>query len=443
MTTSSPRSLSRQILSLAVPAFGALIAEPLFLLADTAMIGRLGAAELAGVGLAAAIVQTVTGLLIFLAYSTTPAVARFLGAGQLGNALARGRDGIWLGLGLGVILAVVGWYAAPLLARIATDDAAPHAIAYLQYSMFGLPAMLAVLAATGVLRGLQDATTPLVVAGIGFGLNIVGNYVLIYVLGLGVTGSALGTSAIQWLMFLVYAAILIPRMRKHDVSLAPTTAGLRATAHVGSWLLVRSASLRVAVLATVLTATSLGTEVLAAHQIVFNVYSTMAFALDALAIAAQALIGKELGASNMRAVRDLTSTMIRWSFGFGAITGVLLGATAWWLPYVFTTDPNVIAATTAGLIVLAVSQPLSGYVFVLDGILMGAGDAKYLGLIGIANIVIYLPALAGLAMLATRATHIGAVAWVWVGFAGIFIGARALGLWLRIRRDTWIRLGAQ
>lgn len=443
MTTSSPRSLSRQILSLAVPAFGALIAEPLFLLADTAMIGRLGAAELAGVGLAAAIVQTVTGLLIFLAYSTTPAVARFLGAGQLGNALARGRDGIWLGLGLGVILAVLGWYAAPLLARIATDDAAPHAIAYLQYSMFGLPAMLAVLAATGVLRGLQDATTPLVVAGVGFGLNIVGNYVLIYVLGLGVTGSALGTSAIQWLMFLVYAAILIPRMRKHDVSFAPTTAGLRATAHVGSWLLVRSASLRVAVLATVLTATSLGTEVLAAHQIVFNVYSTMAFALDALAIAAQALIGKELGASNMRAVRGLTSTMIRWSFGFGAITGVLLGATAWWLPYVFTTDPNVIAATTAGLIVLAVSQPLSGYVFVLDGILMGAGDAKYLGLIGIANIVIYLPALAGLAMLATRATHISAVAWVWVGFAGIFIGARALGLWLRIRRDTWIRLGAQ
>src|SRR5690625_2896474 len=131
MSTSS-RSMTRQILSLAVPAFGALIAEPLFLLADTAMIGRLGAPELAGVGLAAAIVQTVTGLLIFLAYSTTPAVARFLGAGQLGNALARGRDGIWLGLGLGVILAVVGWYAAPLLANIATDDAAPRASAYLR-----------------------------------------------------------------------------------------------------------------------------------------------------------------------------------------------------------------------------------------------------------------------------------------------------------------------
>lgn len=438
----STSSMTRQILSLAVPAFGALIAEPLFLLADTAMIGRLGAAELAGVGLAAAIVQTVTGLLIFLAYSTTPAVARFLGAGQLDNALARGRDGIWLGLGLGAVIGVIGWYAAPLLEHVATDDAAPHAVAYMQYSMIGLPAMLAVLAATGVLRGLQDATTPLIVAGAGFGLNIAANYVLIYVLHLGVTGSAIGTSAIQWLMFATYAVILLPRMRRHGVGLGPTTTGLRATAQVGSWLLVRSASLRVAVLATVLTATSLGTEVLAAHQIVFNVYSTMAFALDALAIAAQALIGKELGASNVSAVRALTTTMIRWSVGFGVLTGILLGIGAFWLPHIFTTDPAVIAATTAGLIVLAVSQPLSGYVFVLDGILMGAGDAKYLGLVGVANIIVYLPALAGLAVLANQATHIGAVAWVWVGFAGIYLAARALGLWLRIRRDTWIRVGA-
>src|SRR5699024_12409750 len=125
----------RQALPLARPALGALIADPVSLRADTAMRGRLGAPALAGVGLAAAIAQTVTGLLICLPYSTTPAVARFLGAGQLGNALARGRDGIWLGLGLGAVIGVIGWYAAPLLEHVATDDAAPHAIAYMQYSM--------------------------------------------------------------------------------------------------------------------------------------------------------------------------------------------------------------------------------------------------------------------------------------------------------------------
>src|SRR5699024_485792 len=121
---------------------------------------------------------------------------------------------------------------------------------------------------------------------------------------------------------------------------------------------------------------------------------------------------------------------------------ILLGIGAFWLPHIFTTDPSVVAATTAGLIVLAVSQPLSGYVFVLDGILMGAGDAKYLGLVGIANIIVYLPALAGLTVLANQTTHIGSVAWVWVGFAGVYLAARGLGLWLRIRRDTWIRVGA-
>src|SRR5690625_7248954 len=146
MTTSSRRSSDLQILSLAVPAFGALIADPLSLLADTAVIGRLGAAELAGVGLAAAIVQTVPGLLIFLAYSTTPAVARFLGAGQLGNALARGREGIWLGLGLGVFQAVVGLFLAPLLATIDTQHTAQYAIADLHHTISGLHANLTGLA---------------------------------------------------------------------------------------------------------------------------------------------------------------------------------------------------------------------------------------------------------------------------------------------------------
>lgn len=444
------RPVSRQILALAVPAFGALLAEPLFLLADTAIIGHLGVAQLAGVGVGTTILHTVTGLMIFLAYSTTPAVSRFMGAGNQRAAMDRGRDGVWLALLLGLALAVAGWVTAPPLAGLIGADGAvqEHAVAYLQWSMPGIPAMLGVLAATGILRGLLDTRTPLIVAGVGFALNIALNFLMVYGLGLGVAGSAAGTSIVQWGMFAVYLAVLLPRFRAAGTGLAPSWAGMRATAQVGSWLLLRTASLRVAILATVMAATGLGMATLAAHQLVFTVYSTLAFALDALAIAAQALIGRELGAGRRGEARALTGTMVRWSLWFGLITGALLAVLAWVLPPLFTPDPAVRAAATAGLLVLAASQPVSGYVFVLDGVLIGAGDARYLALAGVVNLVVYLPALAGLAWLASGAARGGQapdagvqLALLWAGFAGVFMGARAVTLGLRARSDAWMRTG--
>ena len=444
------RPVSRQILTLAVPAFGALLAEPLFLLADTAIIGHLGVAQLAGVGVGTTILHTVTGLMIFLAYSTTPAVSRFMGAGNQRAAMDRGRDGVWLALLLGLALAVGGWVTAPPLAGLIGADGAvqEHAVAYLQWSMPGIPAMLGVLAATGILRGLLDTRTPLIVAGVGFALNIALNFLMVYGLGLGVAGSAAGTSIVQWGMFAVYLAVLLPRFRAAGTGLAPSWAGMRATAQVGSWLLLRTASLRVAILATVMAATGLGMATLAAHQLVFTVYSTLAFALDALAIAAQALIGRELGAGRRNEARALTGTMVRWSLWFGLITGALLAVLAWVLPPLFTPDPAVRAAATAGLLVLAASQPVSGFVFVLDGVLIGAGDARYLALAGVVNLVVYLPALAGLAWLASGAAHGGQapdagvqLALLWAGFVGVFMGARAVTLGLRARSDAWMRTG--
>src|SRR4051794_22291838 len=166
------RPVDREILRLAVPALGALIAEPVFLLADSAMVGHLGVAPLAGLGIAAAILQTIVGLMVFLAYSTTPAVARKLGAGDERGAVAAGVDGCWLALGLGVALAVAGWFAAPGLVDLfgASPPVAEQATRYLELSMPGLPAMLLVFAATGLLRGLQDTRTPLAVAIGGFAL---------------------------------------------------------------------------------------------------------------------------------------------------------------------------------------------------------------------------------------------------------------------------------
>jgi putative MATE family efflux protein len=434
---------TREILRLAVPAFGALIAEPLFLLADSAIVGHLGVSQLAGVGLASAVLHTAVGLMVFLAYSTTPAVARAIGEGRLPKALAAGRDGVWLALVLGLVLAAVGFVAAePLIDLMgASGEVRQFAVDYLRWSMPGLVAMLLIFAGTGVLRGLQDTRTPLAVASAGFALNIALNLVLVYGLQLSVTGSAVGTSVAQWAMALVYLVIVQRNARNHGVSLLPDWRGIRAMTKVGSWLMLRTLSLRIAILSTVLVVTAQGSVNLAAHQLAMTIFTFLAFALDALAIAAQALIGKELGAAHPAKARELTRTMIRWGAGFGVITGALLAVAAPWAGSLFTSDAGVQSALTLALWVLAAGQPLAGYVFVLDGVLIGAGDAKYLALAGVVNLAVYLPLL--LAVRLSGAGGEAGLAWLWVAFSLGYMTARALTLGLRARSDRWMVLGPQ
>lgn len=426
-----------------MPAFGALIAEPLFLLADSAIVGHLGVNQLAGVGLASAVLHTAVGLMVFLAYSTTPAVARAVGDGQLGKALAAGRDGVWLALLLGTVLAVAGFVAAdPLVGLMGAEgEVRAYAADYLRWSMPGLVAMLLIFAGTGVLRGLQDTRTPLVVATAGFGVNIVLNLWLVYGLEWSVAGSAVGTSIAQWAMAAVYLVMVRRNAVRNGVSLRPDWKGVRAMTRIGSWLMLRTLSLRIAILATVLVVTAQGSVNLAAHQLAMTIFSFLAFALDALAIAAQALIGKELGAANPAKARLLTKIMIRWGIGFGAVTGVLLAVAAPWLGLLFTSDAGVHEVLTAGLWVLAAGQPIAGYVFVLDGVLIGAGDARYLAIAGVVNLAVYVPLLLGVS--GSAASGVAGLAWLWAAFAIGYMAARALTLGARARSDKWMVLGSQ
>ncbi|MEX5299583.1 MATE family efflux transporter [Kocuria sp. CPCC 205292] len=448
-TTSRPRGLNRQILALAVPAFGALVAEPLFLLADSAIVGHLGTPQLAGVGVAAAVLQTVVGLMVFLAYSTTPAVARHLGAGRLHEAVAVGRDGLWVAAGLGLLLSAAGWAAGrPLLALMgARGEVLEHAVVYLHWSLPGLTAMLLVLAATGVLRGLQDTRTPLLIAGIGAAANAGLNLLLVHGAGLGVAGAAIGTSAVQWAMALAYLRILRRLAREHGVGSSTTWPRLRSHLAVGSWLMLRTVSLRVAILATVLVVTGQGAQNLAAHQLVMTVFNFLAFALDALAIAAQALLGRDMGARDVgdpaqrRAVRALMNRLVLWGLGFGVLTGLLVALVGTRLGFLLSPDPAVQALFAAGLLVVAVGQPLAAYVFVLDGVLIGAGDARYLAVAGVLNLAVYAPLLVLVALRAGAGT--GGFVWLWVAYAGGYLGARALTLGLRARGDSWLLRNAR
>jgi putative MATE family efflux protein len=424
--------LDRDILRLAVPTLGALVAEPLFLIVDTALVGHLGAEPLAGLGIASIILQTAVGLLVFLAYATTPAVARLLGAGDGPGAVRAGIDGLWLALAVGVVLLAAGLTggASAVAAFGATGEAAESATTFLQISIWGLPAMLLVLAGTGLMRGLQDARTPLIIVGVGFGANAGLNALFIYGFGWGIAGSAAGTVIAQWGMALWFIVRIVGAARRAGASLAPRLAGFRAAAGSGSWLLLRTLSLRVAMLATVFVGSLLGVTELAALQVALAVFSLLAFVLDALAIAGQAMIGHGLGVGDTARVREIASRLIRFGLLSGIVLGVLIAALTPVLGFIFTEDAAVRAALVPVTLLLALGVPLAGFVFVLDGVLIGAGDGRYLALTGIANLAVYLPLLA----LGSQSLVL-----LWAAFGFGYLGARAVTLGLRVRGDRWLR----
>jgi putative MATE family efflux protein len=439
----APRSRhDRAIAAIAVPSLGALLAEPLLVATDTALVGHLGPSALGGLGVAGTILQTAVGLLIFLAYATTPAVARRLGAGDSRGAMRAGMDGLWLAGAVGIGLALVGAVGGPALVGVFGAEAAVDAAAtaYLGIAVWGLPGMLVVIAATGFLRGLRDARTPLVVAGAGFAANAALNAALIYGARLGVPGSALGTVLAQTGMAVVLVAVCARHARRAGAGVGPGLGGVLAVARSGGWLLLRTLSLRIVMVGTVVAATSHGTAALAATQIVLSVFAVVWLALDALAIAGQAMIGHALGAGDVRGAREVLRRLLELAVVAGVLLGLVTAALAPLVGHVFTSDPEVLAAVPGALLVMAASLPLGAVVFALDGVLIGAGDGRYLALAGLLNLVVAVPLLILVAVLPLAAPV--AVAAV-LGVLGLaYMAARFLTLSLRIRTGRWARPGA-
>ncbi|MCZ4507051.1 MATE family efflux transporter [Streptomyces sp. ActVer] len=431
------RRHDREIVALAVPAFGALIAEPLFLMVDTAIVGHLGTAQLAGLGIASALLVTAVSIFVFLAYATTAAVARRVGAGDLQAAIRQGMDGIWLALLLGAAVIAVVLPTAPTLVELfgASDTAAPYATTYLRISALGIPAMLVVLAATGVLRGLQDTKTPLYVAIAGFVANGALNVGLVYGADLGIAGSAWGTVIAQYGMAAVYLLVVVRGARKHGASLRPDAAGIRACAQAGAPLLFRTLSLRAILMIATAVAARLGDADVAAHQIILSLWSLLAFALDAIAIAGQAIIGRYLGAGDAQGARDVCRRMVEWGIAVGVVLGgLVIVSRPLFLP-LFTSDSVVHDTALPALLMVALSQPICGIVFVLDGVLMGAGDGPYLAWAMILTLAVFAP----VALLVP--VFGGGLTAVW-GAMTLMMTVRMLTLWLRTRSGRWIVTGA-
>jgi MATE family, multidrug efflux pump len=438
-------SRDREILRLAVPAFLALVAEPLFLLADAAIVGHLGTSQLAGLGIAAVVLQTAVGLCVFLAYGTTASVARHLGAGDLRGALTQGVDGLWLAVVIGTVVTVLGVLLTGPLVHVfgASADITGPAATYLRIAFLGTVPLLLMLAATGVLRGLQDTRTPLAVAVGGNALNVVLNLVLVYPAGLGIAGSALGSVIAQVASAAAFVVVVARAARRQGAPLRPDLPGIRAAGRAGVPLVIRTLTLRAALLVTTYAVTlgAVGAreqEVdLATHQLAMTLWTFLAFVLDAIAIAAQALTGRSLGAGDVAGTRETTLRMVRWGAVSGVVTGVLLAAASPLLGPLFTGDAEVQDLLVTVLVVAAIGQPVAGVVFVLDGVLIGAGDGRYLARAGIVTLVAYAPVAIALALASA-----GVVA-IWVSFAAVFMGARLVVLVRRARGDAWLVTGAR
>lgn len=430
-------SLNRQVLALALPALGSLIAEPVLRMADSILVGHVGTPDLAGLAIGSTVLTLVVGIFVFLAYTTTAVTGRAIGAGKRAEGLRLGIQGMWLGALLGAALAIVLIVFAPQIIGLfeAEELVADLAGRYLIVSAPGLVAMLSVLAANGVLRGLLDTRTPLLVTTSAAILNVPVSAFLIFGCSLGVAGAGAGTAICQFFMAIWLWMVVVKKLRVEGVSARPDIQLIFRSGVHGLPLVLRSLFLQAAIVVTTWQATRLGAVTLAGYQILKTLWTLAAFGLDALAIAAQALLANALGEGEERKTRVLIAQLNRWALGFGTLIGLVFAATSGFSPHLFTGDPELVAVCVPGIIVVGFMQPLAALTYIYDGYLIGADDTKYLAKAMAIVFAIYLPAVLLVGLLPEGAWGL---AGLWAIYGLVFIGGRAASLWLRIRTDAWL-----
>jgi putative MATE family efflux protein len=426
----------REIVRLALPALGALAAEPLYLLADTAMVGHLGTEELAALAIAATLLSGAFTLFNFLTYGTTAQVARFHGAGEEVEAGRLAAQALWLSTGIGLCLtAFLAGLAVPLVDLMGGEGRTGElAVLYLRIGSLGLPFALIALAGQGWLRGVSDLRTPLVIVVAANAANVVLNVLFIYGFGWGLAGSAWATVVAQAGMGAAFVRAL---MAAPADSRRPSLARMRPLGRIGSEIFVRTAALYGSFLVASAVVARIGDDSLGAHQIAFQLFVFLALVLDAIAIAGQVIVGRSLGAGDADGAYDAALRMIGWSVAAGAVFALILLALIDVLPRAFTSDAAVIDRAQEIWPLFALMQPANGAVFALDGILIGAGDTRFLMWAMLAaSFLVFVP----IALL-SLAFDWGIVG-VWVGLVAL-IATRLGTCWWRFAGRRWAVTGAR
>ena len=378
-----PTATGRRIAGLALPALGVLAAEPIYLLFDIAIVGRLGALPLAGLAIGGLILATLSSQMTFLSYGTTARSARFFGAGDRPAAVGEGLQATWLALGLGALI-VIGVQAAavPLVSVLAGasegGDIADAALPWVRIAIFGVPAILISAAGNGWMRGVQDAVRPLRYVVTGFALSAVLCPLLVYgwlgVPRLGLEGSAVANLIGQWLAGLFFLrALFVER-----VSWRIEPAVLREQVVLGRDLLLRTLAFQACFVSAGAVAARFGAAAVAAHQVVLQLWNFLALVLDSLAIAAQSLVGAALGAGQLAHAKSVAWRVTIFSTLASAMLAGVFAVGASVIPSVFTDDRSVLDAIGVPWWFMVAQLPVAGIVFALDGVLLGAGDAKFM-----------------------------------------------------------------
>jgi len=428
------RATPRDVLRLAAPALAVLAAEPLYLLVDTAVVGRLGAVSLAALAVGGVLLAQVSSQLTFLSYGTTARTARLHGAGRRPDAVAEGVQATWLALGVGVVVLVLGQLLARPIADVLGDGGAiaQGAVDWLRIALFGAPLILVTLAGNGWMRGVQDTARPLRYVLVGNGLSALACPLLVHWAGMGLTGSAVANVAGQ----AVSAALFLRALVREHVGLRPVPGVLRAQLRLGRDLVLRSLAFQACFLSAAAVAARFGAASLAAHQIVLQLWFLMVTVLDSLAIAAQALVGAALGAGGAVRARAVAWQVTRYGLGLGLVAGVVFAALADPLPRVFTPDAAVVAAVPAAWWFFVALQPVAGVVFALDGVLLGAGDAAFLR-----TSTLLAAALGFLPLTWAALVFDWGLLGIWTGLAALMV-IRLVAVVSRTRGAGWTVLGA-
>ena len=423
----------REILRLAVPALGALAAEPLYVLVDTAIVGHLGTVQLASLAIAATALTSAFTIFNFLTYGTTARVSRLHGAGREEEAARLGAQALWLGAGIGLVLLL----ATVALARpVATlmggeGEILDGATTYLRIAALGSPFFMLASAGQGFLRGISDLRTPLVILVAAHAVNVVLELLFVYGFGWGLAGSAWGTVIAQVGMG---AAFVVVQARASGWE-PPDLARIRSLMRIGGEIAVRTTALLGSFLVASAVLARIGAASLGAHQIAFQLFVFLALVLDAIAIAGQVMVGRMLGAGDARGARAAAARMIGWAVAAGTLFGAVLLALGDVLPHAFTDDPAVIARAAEIWPLFAAMMPANGAVFALDGILIGAGDTRFLMWGMLAAAAVYVP----VALLALHEDW--GILGVWAGLAAL-IAVRLLTCGGRFLGQRWALTGA-